>query len=145
VLGSRPLQSWSDDELESYCRRCNVGWVVCWSQGTADRFARWPKARQVAVLHDGQPGWLFKVDRPRSFALVGQAEWLGADFRRIVLGDLVPEKGVIVLSLHYQAGMKVSPGRVEIERELDPYDPIPLVRLRLNGPLARLAITWEGR
>jgi hypothetical protein len=145
VLAGRPLASWDDDELEGYCRRYNIGWVVCWSQAAAERFGRWPAAREVAVLHDGGTGRLFEVRRPYSFALKGRADWLGADSRRIVLGDLVPDNGVVVLSLHYQAGMKASPGHIEIERELDPHDPIPFVRLRLNGPLARLTITWEGR
>jgi hypothetical protein len=145
VLAGRPLQSWTDDELEGYCRRYNVGWVVCWSQAAVERFGRWSAARELAVLHDGEAGRLFAVSRPHSFALRGRAEWLRADSRRIVLGDLVPENGVVVLSLHYQAGMKASPGHIEIERELDPHDPIPFVRLRLGGPLARLTITWEGR
>ena len=46
---------------------------------------------------------------------------------------MVPEDGKVVLSLHYQAGMKALPARVQVEREIDPYDPIPLVRLKVPG------------
>jgi hypothetical protein len=144
TLAGRPLGDWTDAELEDYCRRYNVGWVACWSQAAAQRFRAWPAAAEVARLHDGGPGVLFAVHRPLSFALKGQARWLGADRQRIVLGDVVPEDGEVVLSLHYQAGLQASPGRVVVERELDPHDPIPFVRLRLPGPVARVTLTWEG-
>ena len=63
--------------------------------------------------------------------------------RHIALADIVPEDGTVVLSMHYQTGMRVSPGRVQIERETDPRDPIDFIRLRLQGPVARVTITWQ--
>ena len=82
--------------------------------------------------------------RPHSFALKGQATWLAADWEHVALGDVVPEDGKVVLSLHYQAGMQVSPGRVQLEKEPDPRDPIPFVRLRMPDPVTRITLTWEG-
>jgi hypothetical protein len=84
---------------------------------------------------------------PASYALKGsRARWLHADSAHIALADVEPnENGEAVLSLHYQAGMRVSPSRVQLERELDPYDPIPFVRLRLPGPVVRVTITWEKK
>jgi hypothetical protein len=144
LLMGRPVRDWSDARLVEYCRRYNIGWVVCWSPAAVARLHAWKDAEALATFQDGETGCLFRVKRPRSFALKGQAQWLGADWRRIALGDVVPEDGQVVLSLHYQAGLQVSPSRVRIERELDPYDPIPLVRLRLPGPVARVTLTWEG-
>jgi hypothetical protein len=68
-----------------------------------------------------------------------------ADFRHVVLEDVVPEDGIVVLSLHYQAGLRVSPSRVRLEREPDAFDPIPFLRLRVAGPVARLTLAWEER
>jgi hypothetical protein len=68
-----------------------------------------------------------------------------ADPRRITLTDVVPEDGKVVLSLHYEAGLRASPGRVQVARDPDPRDPIPFVRLLLPGPVARLTLTWEDR
>ncbi len=49
----------------------------------------------------------------------------------------------MVLSLHYQAGLQVSPGRVTVEKEPDAHDPIPFVRLRMSGPVTRVTLTWS--
>ncbi len=144
VLAGKPVSQWKDDELRDYCRRYNVGWVVCWSPAAVARFAAWDGARQVATLSDGGPGALFALARPHSFALKGRATWLEADSDHVALGDVVPEDGKVVLSLHYQAGMKALPARVQVEREIDPYDPIPLVRLRVPAPVTRVTLTWEN-
>jgi hypothetical protein len=88
---------------------------------------------------------LIALRRPHSYALAGSARWRHADDERIILLDLVPEDGVIVLSLHYQTGLRASPGRVAIERELDPRDAIPFIRLRVREPVARLTLTWQRR
>ncbi|HJT76431.1 MAG TPA: hypothetical protein VJ739_04445, partial [Gemmataceae bacterium] len=144
VLVGRPVKEWSDVELDDFCRRYNIGWVVGWSPAAVQRFRSWQTAECVATLQDEGTGCLFRLNRPRSFALKGKATWRAADWHRITLADVVPENGQVVLSLHYQSGLQVAPGRVQIERELDPYDPIPFVRLRLPEPAARLTLTWEG-
>ncbi len=50
---------------------------------------------------------------------------------------------MVVLSLHYEAGMRVTPGRVQIEREASGDDFIGFVRLRLAEPAECVTITWE--
>jgi hypothetical protein len=144
-LAGQPLNSWTDEELDAYCRRYNIGWVVCWSPAATERFQAWKGTVLSAIVHDHGTGQVFQVPREhRSYALVGQANWLSADAQRITLGDVVPEKGEVVLSLHYQEGMQVSPSRVEIERFPDPQDPIPMVRLKVAGPVARVTLTWKN-
>jgi hypothetical protein len=144
ALAGRHISHWTNDELRDYCKRYNVGWVVCWSPAAVSRFATWDEARQVATLSDDGPGALFLLERPRSYALKGHADWLQADCAHVTLGEVVPEDGRVVLSLHYQAGMKALPARVQVEREIDPYDPIPLVRLRVPSAVTRVTLTWEN-
>jgi hypothetical protein len=143
-LAGRPLADWTDAELSDFCRRYNVGWVVCRKSATKARFGGWREAEPVASLGGDSGGILYRLPF-HSFALWGQARLLQADCRHIALADVVPEDGKVVLSLHYQAGLKVSPSRVQIEKEPDPEDPIPFIRLRLQGPVTRVTLTWRDR
>ena len=164
VLMGRPIRDWSDDALREYCTRYNIGWVVCWSAAACERLHNWPRAKQLAGLPpaaEGEPpGYLFAVRRPGfSFALTGSVRWLSADTQRIVLADVVPPhdgpdhhgKKQILLSLHYQAGMRVAPGRVLLDscpmERLDsvPGDSRPFVRLWIEEPVTRVTIIWDKR
>jgi hypothetical protein len=152
TLAGRPLAGWSDADLADYCRSYNIGWVACWHPAALARLGGWAGAEPIATLppcvEEGMPGKLFRLRRRPSYALAGSVRWRLADTRRIVLADAVPEKlagedeGQIVLSLHYQAGMRVSPARVRVERALGSEDSIPFVRLRLSEPVGRIQITW---
>jgi hypothetical protein len=147
-LAGRPIDDWTNAELETFFRRYNVGWVIgrlpatvacldaCCSAGAAERTA--------SLMIDGQPSYLYTLRRSRSFVLKGQADWLQANSRHIVLGDVLPEDGKVVLSLHYQAGMQVSPHTIQVEREPDALDPIPLIRLRITCPLTRVILSWPA-
>lgn len=143
TLAGRPLADWPDAELAEFTRRYAIGWAACWSPAAIDRFRAWPAAEMVEQL-PGQ-GYLFRLGPP-SYALRGQATLVQADCRRIVFQDVVPDAhGKVVLSLHFQEGMRAIPSRVQVEREPDAHDPIPFVRLRLPGPVARVTLLWEGR
>jgi hypothetical protein len=142
LLAGRPVADWTDAELEDFCRRYNVGWVVCWSPAAVARFQAW-NTLAAPVPVDGGRARLFTLP-PRSFLLKGQARLLRADSQRIALADVIPDDGEVVLSLHYQAGMRVSPSRVKIEREPDPFDPIPLIRLHVPGPVALVTLSWDA-
>ncbi len=144
ALAGWPLSLLSDAALEEYCRRYAVGWVVCRSPASMGRFQVWKEARLIAQWSGDDPGFLFRV-RPetRTFVLKGQAEVAQADSGRLTLADVVPDNGVVVLSFHYQRGLRASPSRVQIEREPDANDPIGFIRLRVAGPVARVTLTWE--
>jgi hypothetical protein len=145
-LADRWLRDWSDAELEDFCRRYNVGWVACWSPAAIERMRAWKQARAIdPPLQDGGTGCLFAIDRPKSFVLKGEAQWLRADSRRIALGEVTPENGEVWLSLHYQTGLRAAPDQVQVEPAPDPYDPLPFVRLRMAGPVTRVVLTWENR
>jgi hypothetical protein len=143
-LAGRPIQEWSDDDLDTYCRRYNVGWLVAWEAKTIARFRNWRGTQELTTLRDGNAGVFFAL-KQRSFVLVGKADWLQADCHRIALANVIPQDGKVVLSLHYQVGFQVSPSRVQIEREPDPFahDPIPFIRLQVPSPVSHLTITWS--
>jgi hypothetical protein len=141
-LAGRPIASWSNAELALFCRRYNVGWVLCRSQQVRARFRSLPECQEAAQLPGDMEAYLLRL-KPGSFVLRGQGRLLRADFRHIALADVVPEDGTIILSMHYQPGLQASPGRVQIEKESDPQDPVPFVRLRVPGPVARITLTWN--
>jgi hypothetical protein len=142
-LAGRPIGNWRDDELSDFCRRYNAGWAVCRSPAATARFRAWLGNDPIATIPGSPPASLYEL-RPRSFILEGRARVLSADSRHIALADVDPEEGKLVLSLHYQPGLRASPNRVQIEKEPDPYDPVPFVRLRMPGPVARVTLTWQS-
>jgi hypothetical protein len=144
VLAGRPLRDWTDAELRDYAARYNIGWVAASTPAARARFAAWPDAAPAGELPGGA-GRLFALKRQPSYALVGTAVWRRADPDRIVLDDVVPQDGEVILSLHYQTGLRASPSRVEVERHFDPNDTIAFVRLRLAEPAARVTLTWQRR
>jgi hypothetical protein len=142
-LAGLPLTTWGDAELDDFCRHYNIGWILCRSAAASARFQAWPPATPIASFRDGREV-LYRLP-PGSIALKGQARLLQADCRHIALADIIPEDGRVVLSMHYQAGLHVSPSRVQIEKEPDPRDPIPFIRLYVPGPVSRLTLTWQPR
>jgi hypothetical protein len=145
MLDGRPMKelTWPDDELADYCRRYNVRWIVAWSPTVIERLEAWKAAKKIQSLQDGTPGWLFEVERTPNYALKGHAEIVSADGQQIMLKDVVPDNGVVVLSMHYQAGMRALPGRVQIERAPTGEAQIGFVRLRLAVPAAVVTLTWD--
>src|SRR5262249_57483618 len=115
-LGGRPLDHWSDAELKDFCRHYNIGWALCRSPGTSARFRGWKEAKPTSSSADAPGVFLFRLPSG-SVALRGQARLIAADWRHIILADVVPEDGKVVLSLHYQACLRGSPSRVQIEKE----------------------------
>jgi hypothetical protein len=146
VLCRRPLTLWSDIELDSYCRRYNIGWIVCRSPESTTRFHAWSGVSEKAQLNDDVPLYLFEVkNAAKTFVIKGQATVLEMDSHHITLANVIPKDGVVVLSLHYQSGMVASPDRIIVESEDDKEDLIPFVRLRLDREASRVTLTWVGR
>jgi hypothetical protein len=146
LLDGRHISTWTDQQLDEYCRRYNIGWVVCWTPAAVKRFSEWDGAEISSPLEDDVAGYLFTLKREqRTVALKGQATMLHADAQHITLGDLVPDGDTVVLSLHWQAGLQAAPNRVHVEREPCGHDPIGFIRLRMNSPVARVTLTWGNR
>jgi len=142
-LAGRPLSEWTDTELSDFCERYNVGYVICWTPAVAERFRAWTMVSPLAPLREWGDGCLLAVNRAPAFVLKGKARVVQLDAERIALADVEPEDGVVVLSLHYADGFRIAPTTVIAEREPDPDDPIPRLRLRLPGPTLRVTLTWR--
>ena len=138
------MAAWTDSDLDRFAARYNVGWIACWTAASAERFRRYPRARELAEMKDGGPGSLFALDRKPSYFLKGKGRVVQADWERIALAELEPEDGEVVLSFHFQADWRVGPGFVKADKDQDPFDPIPMVRLKLPGRVERLTLTWEN-
>ena len=120
-----------------------MGWIVCRSPAALACLKGYQEAEPVLFVQAREPRYLFQL-KPRSYALRGQARLLEADACHIALANVAPDlDGTMLLSMHYQPGMRVSPARVQMEKESDPHDPIDFIRLRLPGPVARVTITWQ--
>jgi hypothetical protein len=140
-LAGRPLSDWSDAELADFCRRYNIGWVVCRTPGAMTRFGNSSVVSASTALADGSK--LYKLNRQPSYFLLGQGKVLHCDRRALALGDLTPVDGHIVLSFHYHPGILASTDRVRVGKEPQLYDSIPFIRLRVPGPMSRLTLYWQ--
>jgi hypothetical protein len=155
-INGRLLSECSNGDLAEIVCRYNIGWIAARSPEAIARWKSYPGAKELARFQDGGEVTLLELDRPRSFILAGEAKWEQADRRKVVLTDVVPADSphpdggpipakVVVLSLHHQPGLRVSPNIVAVEKAPDPHDPIPMIRLRMTGPLSRIVISWESR
>jgi hypothetical protein len=143
-LAGRDVNSWADPELNDFLRIYNIGWIVCRNSASMDRFAKYPGAVEKGSAELLGRYRAFEVPH-QTFALVGKARVLRVTRNAILLADVIPEDGQVLLSFHHQAGMRASPTRVQVERAPDPDDPIPFLRLRLTNPVARLKISCNPR
>ena len=144
-LNGRPFADWTAAERATFAWRYNVGWVLCRTPDAADFWRADPTAREVGRFRDGGEVVLFELDRPRSYVLVGSATVTRLDRHRVILSDVVPnESGEVVLSLHHQPGLRAGPTGVGVDVDKDPFDPIPLLKLRVPGPVSRVAVSWDN-
>ena len=143
-LVGRPIGDWSDDELQAFLERYNVTRAVCRTPASSERLRHFSAAKMIATF-PAEAGVMFGFDRRPTYFLKGRGQVTQMDWKRVALADLEPdETGIVVLSLHHHANWRVSPGYVLVERDVDVSDPIPLIRLRLPGPVARVTMTWKG-
>ncbi len=146
-LNGRPFADWTAAERAEFCHRYNVGWVVCRSPAAAAWWASDPAfARELGRYRDGGEVVLLELTRPRTFVRTGAATLDRIDRQKIVLSDAAPDPstGELLLSLHHQPGFRVSPSVVRVDRDPDPHDPIPMLKLKLPGPMSRIVLTWEN-
>lgn len=147
-LAGRSILDWSDSELAAFIKAYRVSVVVARMPDSISRLSRFPEAVMAKTGSTGVPEgqWVaFRLPDQPGLAVVGNAKVVHMGSDKVTLADVVPENGSVVLSLHFQRGMKVRPGRVRIERELDSHDPIPLVRLKTDEPVSRLELEWDDR
>jgi hypothetical protein len=143
-LVGRSLNDWDDEELKGFFTRYNITRIVARTPETVARLQRLAFVQPVVVFQ-GTAGTMFAVDRVPSYFIKGQGKITQMDWKRVALADVVPdENGVVVLSLHHHNNWHISPGYIEIERDVDVNDPVPMLRLRLPSPVVRVTLSWRG-
>lgn len=144
-LNGRRFADWSTDDRRRFIHRYNVGWVACRTPAAVAFWSADPTARVIDRLRDGTSELVvFALDRSHSYILAGTATVEHLDRRRLVLTDVRPNaSGEVVLSFHHHDRMRAAPVGVTVAADPDPFDPQPLVKLRLPGPVARVTVTWE--
>jgi hypothetical protein len=139
-LSGRPFNDWTDDELARFFERWNVGWILCQSKETAARLGQYASAIRLSLRGVPDGIEVFAIDRKHRFVLKGQGQWLANADGSITLTDVIPEQGEVIVSLRYHSAWAVAAKPTVIEAEVDPYDPWPIMRLRLSEPVARLML-----
>jgi hypothetical protein len=140
-LNGRPIAEWKPEALAEFFTQYNITEILAFTEETQ----RWVRATPgVRESRQGNAS-LFALPRESSYFLRGKGKWVEANWQRIALADVEPEDGVIVLALHYQQHMTLTPNVGIVERHLVPDDPIPLTRIRLTGPTSRLTLEWRSR
>jgi hypothetical protein len=140
TMQGRSVELWSDVDLQSLSETLNLGWVAAFHPTTQQRLKQWPMAEFIAALPG--KGELYRLNRPLNYCRQGKAQVLSADAHRITLTNIVPEEGEVVLSFHWHAKMRISNARVKLETWQQPYDTVPMIRLKIPEEMARLTIQW---
>ena len=88
--------------LDEYCRRYNVGWIIAWSPAVLQRLRAWPGVESEIAVHDDVAGASSCLKHPGpGYITRGHAHVITMDSRHIVLADVIPEDGEVILNLHY--------------------------------------------
>lgn len=139
-LLSKPMEQWSVSDLNALVADWNIGWIAAFHPESILRWKAYPGAEVVAEMPNG--GKLFQLTRPFSFCRQGQARWSFPATRRMTLTNLVPENGHVVLSLHYHVSMRTMNNKASLDTWQQAFDGIPMLKIRLPGPMERLTIEW---
>lgn len=140
ILAGRPIGEWSDDELAQLFERWNIGWVCTSSSVSRQRLGKYSHAAIITRGSNDSANSLFAINRDHRFVLRGRGQCSFVSHNQVVLSNLVPEQGEVLLSLRYHPGLSAGPGRLAVEPETDPYDPFPLIRIKLDRPMSRLIL-----
>lgn len=128
TLRDRPIRKFDARELASYLDLYDVGYVLCWTNASKQRFAKLPFATPVG---DYEKFTLYRIDRPHSRFLKGSGsvEVVDGELR---LRDVVAEDGVVVLKYHWLESLESDPpGTLLQYQALD--DPTPFIGIE-NPP-----------
>jgi hypothetical protein len=139
LLG-KPIGLWSNSDLTSLVVDWNVGWIAAYHPESIQRWLKYPETEVVADLP--LSGKLIKIKRVYNFCKQGEARWHLSSRRQLTLTNLVPEGGQVVISLHHHQGMRSLNSKAQIETWQQAFDGIPMIKIKIPGPMERLTIEW---
>ncbi len=139
-LMGKSIELWNQSDLTAFINDWNIGWVCAFQAVSIQRWLAMPGAIVVAELPQG--GKLIRLPRRFSYCKQGHATLNFTGQRRLILTNLVPQDGQVVLSLHYHATMHTVNNKARLDTWQHAFDGIPMLRLRISGPMERLTIEW---
>lgn len=136
----KPMDQWSVSDLDAFARDWNIGWVATFNSTALQRWMSLPGS--VVVCDLPQRGKLIRLERTSSYIREGQARISLLDPRRITFTQLQPVNGQVIVSLHHHTPMRVLNSKARVETWPQPFDGVPMLRIRLTEPMERLTIEW---
>ena len=138
-LFRRRIGDYAPDDLRPYMDVYNIKWIIAWSDEARRFFEAAPQHYRFRVRVD--KFFVYEVDRDGTFFLRGRGR-VEAGPDRIVLSDLQPDDGVVVLSYHWMRYLRADPA-AELEQTFFLNDPVGFILLR--NPPERLVISTSHR
>lgn len=96
-----------------------------------------PALASQYLREGGEQYVLYRIDRPHTFFLKGQGQLAAAKPNQIELAGVVPERGEVVLSLHWLDTWRTDPP-LRVTPISVPNDPVPFVKISMPERLERL-------
>ncbi|HPQ68341.1 MAG TPA: hypothetical protein PKW95_04390 [bacterium] len=129
-LADRPIETFSDDQIDAFLENYNIGWVCAFSPIAIAYF----NARPDRFVPDGsaEAFHFYRVPMHSGYFAKGSGRVVAAAVNKLELVDLTPEEGEVVLRYHYARGMVTEPP-VELARFAVDGDPQDFIRL-VNPP-----------
>ncbi len=138
LLG-RDLAAYSREELDGIFERYNIGWIIVWSDEAKrclEQFSDWiHKDRDIDKFS------VYTVDRTHSYILKGSGR-ARATYNEIILEQLEPDDGEIVLSFHYVETLTTDPLIPLASKNLGE-DPIGFIVLKSPPERVRIYLSYS--
>lgn len=134
IFLDRPIEEFSDSELDRAMDLYNIGWAACWSEPAIERMSKYPGAKDVANFG---PIKVFTMEREHDFFLEGTGR-IKARLDRIELDGLVTDAGRVVVSYHWVEGLRSASPAELVRVELGD-DPVGFIGI--NNPPASVVIS----
>lgn len=145
TLGGMPIERLSAAQIREFLELYNIGWIVCWSPKARLAVERLPNVEPMGTLprYTSRPTenryFLYRVRGERSFFAQGSGRVESVGPNRIVLTDLKPREGLVVVRYHWLDGFVSDPPAV-LERIRIGNDPVGFIGIRTRKPIERLVI-----
>ena len=102
---NQPIAQYNDQELKEKIVLYNIRWAFSWNGNSQKRLKNFPLAKSKAKFDDIE---VFEFDIEPGWFLMGSGA-LRADYDKIELKNLKPEKGKVILKMHWLYGFKPRP------------------------------------
>jgi hypothetical protein len=128
-LFTRPVGSYTAEQLKAYFDLYNVKWLVYWSDESRKAFSSF--GQYIVPVANFDKFHVCRVERTPTYFLKGSGA-SRSEANKIYLSDLQADGGEIVVSYHWMKFLRTDPP-LELERVLYMDDPVGFIKLK-NPP-----------